>query len=126
MAFYSTDPFANLVGPGIGRAEYGGFLMSLPPRRMFDVWNDPDYDLAETQAGAPAAGGPGLLDSPARGVRGRQAAALDLPHHRRAPGPVHPLRPHRPAFPGQAEEDPRGSRAGQLRSAGETAKEYIW
>ncbi len=30
MAFYSTFPFDNLVGPGIGRGEYGGFLMSLP------------------------------------------------------------------------------------------------
>jgi len=49
MAFYSTDPFSHLVGPGIGRAEYGGFLMSLPPRRMIDVWNDPDYDAAETK-----------------------------------------------------------------------------
>ena len=34
MAFYSTYPFEHLVGPGIGRAEYGGFLMTLPPRRM--------------------------------------------------------------------------------------------
>jgi hypothetical protein len=50
MAFYSTDPFSRLVGPGIGRAEYGGFLMSLPPRRMYDVWSDPDYDFAETKA----------------------------------------------------------------------------
>ncbi|MCS6954189.1 MAG: hypothetical protein RMK57_06035 [Bryobacterales bacterium] len=49
MAFYSTDPFERLVGPGIGRAEYGGFLMSLPPRRMIDVWTDPDYDFAETK-----------------------------------------------------------------------------
>ncbi|MEN6603826.1 MAG: hypothetical protein ABFD86_15555 [Bryobacteraceae bacterium] len=49
MAFYSTDPFANMVGPGIGRAEYGGFLMTLPPRRMVDVWGDPDYWLAETK-----------------------------------------------------------------------------
>ncbi len=49
MAFYSTNPFDKLVGPGIGRAEYGGFLMSLPPRRMFDVWADPDYDFAETK-----------------------------------------------------------------------------
>jgi hypothetical protein len=46
MAFYSTDPFGNMVGPGIGRAEYGGFLMSLPPRRMLDVWHDPDYEFA--------------------------------------------------------------------------------
>ncbi len=49
MAFYSTNPFEHIVGPGIGRAEYGGFLMSLPPRRMIDVWNDPDYDFAETK-----------------------------------------------------------------------------
>ena len=46
MAFYSTAPFGNMVGPGIGRAEYGGFLMSLPPRRMLDVWHDPDYEFA--------------------------------------------------------------------------------
>jgi hypothetical protein len=49
MAFYSTFPFDNLIGPGIGRAEYGGFLMSLPPRRMYDVWQDPDYEFAETK-----------------------------------------------------------------------------
>jgi hypothetical protein len=49
MAFYSTYPFENLVGPGIGRGEYGGFLMSLPARRMYDVWRDPDYDFAETK-----------------------------------------------------------------------------
>jgi len=50
MAFYSTFPFDNLVGPGIGRAEYGGILMTLPPRRMFDVWSDMDYDAAESKA----------------------------------------------------------------------------
>jgi hypothetical protein len=50
MAFYSTHPFEHLIGPGIGRAEYGGFLMSLPARRMYDVWADPDYDFAETKA----------------------------------------------------------------------------
>jgi len=49
MSFYSTFPFENLVGPGIGRAEYGGFLMTLPPRRLFDVWSDPDYDFAESK-----------------------------------------------------------------------------
>lgn len=49
MAFYSTQPFEHMVGPGIGRAEYGGLLMTLPPRRMYDVWRDPDYDFAETK-----------------------------------------------------------------------------
>jgi hypothetical protein len=37
------------VGPGIGRAEYGGFLMTLPPRRLVDVWSDPDYDFAQNK-----------------------------------------------------------------------------
>lgn len=50
MAFYSTYPFDHIVGPGIGRAEYGGFLMTLPPRRMYDVWSDPDYDLAQSKS----------------------------------------------------------------------------
>jgi hypothetical protein len=50
MAFYSTHPFDNIVGPGIGRAEYGGLLMTLPPRRLYDVWSDPDYEFAETKA----------------------------------------------------------------------------
>jgi hypothetical protein len=50
MAFYSTFPFDNLVGPGIGRAEYGGFLMTLPPRRMYDVWQDADYEFAESKS----------------------------------------------------------------------------
>jgi hypothetical protein len=49
MAFYSTQPFEHVVGPGIGRAEYGGFLMVLPPRRMLDVWTDHDYDFAESK-----------------------------------------------------------------------------
>ena len=49
MAFYSTQPFEHIVGPGIGRAEYGGFLMTLPPRRLFDVWSDDDYQFAESK-----------------------------------------------------------------------------
>jgi hypothetical protein len=49
MSFYSTFPFEHLVGPGIGRAEYGGYLMTLPPRRLFDVWSDPDYEFAESK-----------------------------------------------------------------------------
>lgn len=43
MAFYATDPAENVVGPGICRCEYGGFLLSYPPRRLDDVWQDPDY-----------------------------------------------------------------------------------
>lgn len=43
MAFYATSLKGNVVGPGISRCEYGGFMMSYPPRRMQDVWHDPDY-----------------------------------------------------------------------------------
>lgn len=50
MAFYATDPAENVVGPGICRSEYGGFLLSYPPRRMMDVWRDPDYRGAAGKA----------------------------------------------------------------------------
>lgn len=43
MALYATHIGANVVGPGISRCEYGGFMMSYPPRRMQDVWSDLDY-----------------------------------------------------------------------------------
>lgn len=43
MAFYATPPAGNIVGPGISRCEYGGFMLSYPPRRMSDVWSDIDY-----------------------------------------------------------------------------------
>lgn len=43
MAFYATDPTGQVVGPGIARCEYGGFVMSYPPGRMMDVWTDRDY-----------------------------------------------------------------------------------
>lgn len=46
MAFYATDPADNVVGPGICRCEYGGFVLAYPPRRMYDVWHDPDYLFA--------------------------------------------------------------------------------
>jgi hypothetical protein len=49
MAFYATDPFENIVGPGIGRSEYGGLLLTLPSGRLVDVWRDPDYMFAESK-----------------------------------------------------------------------------
>lgn len=48
--FEKTFQFEHMVGPGIGRAEYGGFLMTLPPRRLFDVWMDPDYNFTESKS----------------------------------------------------------------------------
>lgn len=50
MAFYATHMNDNVVGPGISRCEYGGFMMSYPPRRVMDVWHDPDYHDLKTKA----------------------------------------------------------------------------
>jgi hypothetical protein len=50
MAFYGTEPGDNVAGPGICRCEYGGFLLSYPPRRLFDVWEDSDYSFARGKA----------------------------------------------------------------------------
>ncbi len=50
MAFYATAPADNIVGPGICRCEYGGFMLSYPPRRLQDVWSDLDYAFARTKA----------------------------------------------------------------------------
>lgn len=46
MAFFATDPTQQIVGPGIMRATYGGFMLTNPPGRLWDVWNDADYRLA--------------------------------------------------------------------------------
>lgn len=50
MAFYATALTQNVVGPGISRCEYGGFMMSYPPRRMSNVWQDPDYQECRSKA----------------------------------------------------------------------------
>ncbi len=50
MAFYATDPMQQVVGPGIMRATYGGFMLTYPPGRLFDVWRDPDYANATSKS----------------------------------------------------------------------------
>ena len=50
MALYATPAGADVIGPGISRCEYGGFLLSYPPRRMLDVWSDPAFDPARSKA----------------------------------------------------------------------------
>ncbi|MFP4163218.1 MAG: hypothetical protein ACLFQB_04715 [Chitinispirillaceae bacterium] len=49
LTFYSTDPFQNLIGPGIARCTYGGLSLLYPPRSIpsaFEVakgMNLPNY-----------------------------------------------------------------------------------
>ncbi|MCD4748926.1 MAG: hypothetical protein K8R59_06075 [Thermoanaerobaculales bacterium] len=50
MALYATDPAGQIVGPGIMRATYGGFMLTYPPGRLSDVWHDPDYREARSKA----------------------------------------------------------------------------
>lgn len=50
MAFYATPMGQNLIGPGICRCEYGGFMLTSPPRRLFDIWSDPDYAKCRSKA----------------------------------------------------------------------------
>ncbi len=50
MAFYATPLSLNVIGPGISRCEYGGFIMSYPPRLMNDIWYDPNYEECGTKA----------------------------------------------------------------------------
>ncbi|MDH4120237.1 MAG: hypothetical protein OEV94_00825 [Deltaproteobacteria bacterium] len=50
MALYATPAGEDLAGPGISRCEYGGLMLSSPPRRMMDVWGDPYYSPARTKA----------------------------------------------------------------------------
>jgi hypothetical protein len=50
MAFYATAPERAVVGPGICRVTYGGFLLSYPPGRLGDVWTDGDYRVAGSQS----------------------------------------------------------------------------
>lgn len=50
MAFYSSHPADQVVGPGILRATYGGFLMTVPRGRLWEVWRDRDYREAREKA----------------------------------------------------------------------------
>jgi hypothetical protein len=48
LAFFATDHMANLVGPGIAQADYGGALFLFPPRAIPDIWTDRRLDFADT------------------------------------------------------------------------------
>jgi hypothetical protein len=49
MAFYSTMAGEEVIGPGISRCEYGGFMLTYPPLRVYDIWKDPAFDIARTK-----------------------------------------------------------------------------
>jgi len=46
LAFYATDFMQDMVGPGIGRARYGGCMFLYPPLKVPDVWEDLRFEKA--------------------------------------------------------------------------------
>ncbi|OQC20727.1 MAG: hypothetical protein BWX69_01566 [Planctomycetes bacterium ADurb.Bin069] len=48
LILYASNYLDDMVGPGIGRAQYGGVLLIYPPRIMPDIWTDPHFDFADT------------------------------------------------------------------------------
>jgi hypothetical protein len=49
MAFYSTPAGESMDGPGISRCQYGGFMLTYPPMRVYDIWIDPFFDVARNK-----------------------------------------------------------------------------
>jgi hypothetical protein len=49
MAFYSTPAGEVMDGPGISRCQYGGFMLTYPPLRVYDIWKDPFFNAARTK-----------------------------------------------------------------------------
>jgi hypothetical protein len=46
LSFYATPFAANMIGPGIGEARYGGALFLFPPRLIPDIWENPALNFA--------------------------------------------------------------------------------
>jgi hypothetical protein len=49
MAFYGTPAGEVMDGPGIARCQYGGFMLSYPPMRVYDVWKDSFFSGARNK-----------------------------------------------------------------------------
>ena len=48
LCFFATDYMNDMVGPGVGRATYGGCMMIYPPRPIPDIWKDPRIHMGKT------------------------------------------------------------------------------
>jgi hypothetical protein len=49
MSFYSTPAGEVMDGPGISRCQYGGFMLTYPPMRVFDIWKDNYFKTARSK-----------------------------------------------------------------------------
>ena len=48
LCFFATNYINDMVGPGVGRATYGGCMMIYPPRPIPDIWKDPRIHIGTT------------------------------------------------------------------------------
>lgn len=39
LSFYATDPFENMIGPGVAQCTYGGLALLYPPRQIPNVFD---------------------------------------------------------------------------------------
>jgi len=49
MSFYSTPSGEVMDGPGISRCQYGGFMLTYPPMRVYDIWRDSYFNTARNK-----------------------------------------------------------------------------
>jgi hypothetical protein len=49
MAFYATHAGEVMEGPGISRCQYGGFMLTYPPMRVYDIWKDSFFDAGRNK-----------------------------------------------------------------------------
>ena len=45
LSFFATPFSINMIGPGIGQAQYGGTMFLFPPRPIPDIWENPRFDF---------------------------------------------------------------------------------
>ncbi len=48
LCFFATNYMDDMIGPGVGRATYGGCMMIYPPRPIPDIWKDPRIHVGKT------------------------------------------------------------------------------
>lgn len=48
LALFATDFHKEMIGPGIGLANYGGAMFLFPPRSIREIWDDRRFDFATT------------------------------------------------------------------------------
>jgi len=48
LSFYATPFSSNMIGPGIGQAQYGGTMFLFPPRPIPDLWENPRFDFTQS------------------------------------------------------------------------------